>query len=74
MAQRLERKLQRLRQDYQELKRELAQVGHIIPRHAAEEVLRLRQIVSPVPKWGPLHGPYHHWTRKVAGEDREYQS
>ena len=63
-----ETKLKRLGEDYDRIKRQIAQLGHIVPG-----TLRKRSYACGSPdchckKDGILHGPYYHWTRKVEGK------
>lgn len=68
MIQRSEKKLEKLRQDYQKLKREFAQVGHVLAGILQKRSYGCGRSYCRCQKGGPLHGPYYHWTPKVGGK------
>lgn len=63
-----EKKLKRLREDYEKTKQEIADLGHVVPGTLQERSYRCGQPYCHCKKDGILHGPYYHWTRKVDGK------
>jgi len=66
--QRTEKKLARLRQDYDRSKEEIRALGHVVPgsiqkRHYSCGKPNCRCVTE-----GILHGPYYQWTRKIEGK------
>jgi hypothetical protein len=66
--QRSEKKLKRLREDYEKIKQEIANLGHVVPGTLQERSYRCGKPYCHCKKDGILHGPYYHWTRKVDGK------
>lgn len=67
-GQRSEKKLKKLREDYQKIKQEIADVGHVVPGTLQKRSYACGQPYCHCKRDGILHGPYYHWTRKVDGK------
>lgn len=62
------KQLQRLRRDYDALKRDIAALGHVIPGSIQKREYRCGKANCRCVTEGILHGPYYQWTRKIEGK------
>jgi hypothetical protein len=63
-----ETKLKRLRGDYDRIKQQIAELGHVVPGTLIKRSYTCGHAYCHCKKDGTLHGPYYHWTRKVRGK------
>jgi hypothetical protein len=61
------RQLQRLQQDYDQLKQEIVALGHVVPGSVQKREYRCGKPNCRCMTEGILHGPYYQWTRKIRG-------
>ena len=63
-----ETKLERLHQDYQKLKQQIAELGFVVPGTLQKRSYSCGQPNCRCIIDGILHGPYNQWTRKIKGK------
>ncbi len=63
-----EKQLQRLRKDYETLKEEIKDLGHVLPGTMQKRQYRCGKPNCRCVTEGILHGPYYQWTRKISGK------
>ena len=66
--QRTEKRLAKLRQDYQRRKEEIGALGHVVPGSVQKRLYSCGKPNCRCVTEGILHGPYYQWTRKIAGK------
>jgi hypothetical protein len=63
-----ERKLAKLREDYEALKAQIQRLGYVIPGTVQKRLYRCGKPNCRCVTQGILHGPYYQWTRKINGK------
>ena len=63
-----EKKLAKLRRDYEAAKAQIQALGYVIPGTVQRRQYRCGKPNCRCVTEGILHGPYYQWTRKVSGK------
>ena len=61
------KKLERLGEDYQNLKEKIVELGYVVPGTVQNRSYRCGKPNCRCMTDGILHGPYYQWTRKIQG-------
>ena len=62
-----EKRLERLGEDYQRLKKQVAELGYVVPGTVQKRSYRCGKPNCRCMTDEILHGPYYQWTRKIQG-------
>lgn len=63
-----QKKLARLRQDYEATKAQVRELSYVIPGTLQKRLYRCGKPNCRCATRGLLHGPYYQWTRKIKGK------
>jgi hypothetical protein len=65
---RTEKKLSKLREDYERSKGEIGELGHVVSGSLLKRQYSCGKPNCRCATEGILHGPYYQWTRKIGGK------
>jgi len=63
-----EKRLAKLRADYQRLKEQIQSLSHVVPGSVQKRLYSCGKPNCRCVTEGRLHGPYYQWTRKIKGK------